>query len=245
MTARGSSPLARGLRDASWLTPDRIGIIPARAGFTQVAERRSRPEEDHPRSRGVYPSGLTTRYARSGSSPLARGLLTGTGTLRRRRRIIPARAGFTRCTGCTRSVGRDHPRSRGVYSGMTRKTAVRRGSSPLARGLRDEKRRVDLRQGIIPARAGFTQCPPSRGSRCRDHPRSRGVYSRCSLRMLSPHGSSPLARGLRGRRDVLRVNNRIIPARAGFTPTRRPHGRSEPDHPRSRGVYRKATRTRT
>ena len=50
-------------------------------------------------------------------------------------------------------------------------------------------------------------------------------------------GSSPLARGLLaqgvGQGDAVR----IIPARAGFTPTATPTPACTADHPRSRGVY--------
>ena len=50
-------------------------------------------------------------------------------------------------------------------------------------------------------------------------------------------GSSPLARGLRGRENSGGRRERIIPARAGFTPVGRYAGPAGPDHPRSRGVY--------
>ena len=71
----GSSPLARGLR--MWRRRYRI--------------RR----QDHPRSRGVYHHGHLTHAAHGGSSPLARGLRLCHIGRERRRRIIPARAGFT------------------------------------------------------------------------------------------------------------------------------------------------------
>ena len=50
-------------------------------------------------------------------------------------------------------------------------------------------------------------------------------------------GSSPLARGLRGWDGGGEALNRIIPARAGFTISRRKIGAAGGDHPRSRGVY--------
>ena len=111
------------------------------------------------------------------------------------------------------------------------------GSSPLARGLPRPGRPIRTAPGIIPARAGFTdhQTPGRRTPR--DHPRSRGVYVRLRRVRESTRGSSPLARGLRGRAPVVLVLRRIIPARAGFTSplTRSPTRRG--DHPRSRGVY--------
>ena len=93
--ARGSSPLARGLRRGRSPRPRWPGIIPARAGFTPDSYSLLSWAEDHPRSRGVYMVTFARVRPGSGSSPLARGL-----RLRRRGpvgavRIIPARAGFT------------------------------------------------------------------------------------------------------------------------------------------------------
>ena len=110
---------------------------------------------------------------------------------------------------------------------------------------------------IIPARAGFTARAPAAGSAPPDHPRSRGVYpsSRSSPTGSPDHprsrgvyvhsqvkrsprtGSSPLARGLRLQVQDPRLAARIIPARAGFTPTTTAPGATRRDHPRSRGVY--------
>ena len=53
-------------------------------------------------------------------------------------------------------------------------------------------------------------------------------------------GSSPLARGLRDRVVVTGHEGGIIPARAGFTQGTKAMGWSAPDHPRSRGVYKRA-----
>ena len=133
----GSSPLARGLPSASFSHGLSLGIIPARAGFTSCGPTSADLARDHPRSRGVYPLRHPAMRRPRGSSPLARGLQgVGQGSAGRRR-IIPARAGFTsrspwrgRCTG-------DHPRSRGVYPRCPQRPAWRAGSSPLARGLRE------------------------------------------------------------------------------------------------------------
>ena len=153
----------------------------------------------------------------AGSSPLARGLLRGGSRARSAAGIIPARAGFTVGVRLVNRLARDHPRSRGVYRGGGDGPLQVRGSSPLARGLPNviEKRAAD--QGIIPARAGFTCSSPRRRSRRRDHPRSRGVYTLVRWIVGNAAGSSPLARGLRGRPLLRPSGVRIIPARAGFT----------------------------
>ena len=91
----GSSPLARGLHEHSRSGPVRLGIIPARAGFTAAPSTRKAPSRDHPRSRGVYPRRPPMRLRLRGSSPLARGL-PGSGWQEvQAGGIIPARAGFT------------------------------------------------------------------------------------------------------------------------------------------------------
>ena len=92
----GSSPLARGLLKREAGVPDVEGIIPARAGFTRGGAPRPGRPADHPRSRGVYATRRAAAWASIGSSPLARGLHDTDAALKALRRIIPARAGFTR-----------------------------------------------------------------------------------------------------------------------------------------------------
>ena len=71
---RGSSPLARGLRTFLLILGLRSGIIPARAGFTQITLQLDVWQTDHPRSRGVYVRNSVGAGRFGGSSPLARGL---------------------------------------------------------------------------------------------------------------------------------------------------------------------------
>ena len=137
-----------------------LRIIPARAGFTATADHPPSPSPDHPRSRGVYPATQNPRRHPGGSSPLARGLRVGLAGIPGRRRIIPARAGFTfrgagsgwpredhpRSRGVyttnvrIRTQRPDHPRSRGVYLRPSACLKASGGSSPLARGLPGESR---------------------------------------------------------------------------------------------------------
>ena len=226
LAAAGSSPLARGLRQARRIHHQQGRIIPARAGFTRPGWRRLLRPADHPRSRGVYWDLWSWRHLKTGSSPLARGLRGSRPRILILVRIIPARAGFTlgpRTGSGTRS---DHPRSRGVYgvSGCVRPRVD--GSSPLARGLPWEAYDDSAGRGIIPARAGFTRPRPWRAPGGTDHPRSRGVYRRKTSWSTSDRGSSPLARGLHWCHPLVRRRPRIIPARAGFT--RRPTAAAPP-----------------
>ena len=214
---RGSSPLARGLQGPNWIRAVTRGIIPARAGFTGPRWPGSPPTGDHPRSRGVYQPGRQSLSLGPGSSPLARGLPIWRRRTTHHPGIIPARAGFTGFRRGLRHRRRDHPRSRGVYTGRTTSSSSRQGSSPLARGLRDRA-------------AG-------RPVAVRDHPRSRGVYTAPGRCAPGRGGSSPLARGLRGGAGPVAQAPGIIPARAGFTHTGGAGGLRRRDHPRSRGVY--------
>jgi len=111
----GSSPLARGLHALGDEVIIVTRIIPARAGFTKRSTPPTRPIKDHPRSRGVYREIRGDLYAALGSSPLARGLPPSRSCDHARRRIIPARAGFTVGLRGLPAGGPDHPRSRGVY----------------------------------------------------------------------------------------------------------------------------------
>ena len=192
-------------------------IIPARAGFTHNRITCANAVQDHPRSRGVYAlralrlSGLhriiparagftgsgTPSRGRPSDHPRSRGVYDGHSLLVNfGHGIIPARAGFTGFRSSFFTVLWDHPRSRGVYSSRTAPPLAGLGSSPLARGLREQDRAPDAEAGIIPARAGFTSQSGARADWTPDHPRSRGVYGRIDAARHRLPGSSPLARGL-------------------------------------------------
>ena len=213
----GSSPLARGLQRIRAHRGDLLGIIPARAGFTWRSPSAPRQSPDHPRSRGVYAEEMRARAGEGGSSPLARGLRSSSRTGKRPARIIPARAGFTIRKSLGSFMTRDHPRSRGVYRHPCTGGGVREGSSPLARGLQMYALYSKPRDGIIPARAGFTYRIVRPVRQSEDHPRSRGVYPHRILPPNRHRGSSPLARGLRTWYLMMKYLGGIIPARAGFT----------------------------
>ena len=196
----GSSPLARGLLVGLVHVALDDRIIPARAGFTPPTPRTTTPTGDHPRSRGVYPRVRRARSRGAGSSPLARGLRREPARQSLFVGIIPARAGFTPTGEWTVQVQPDHPRSRGVYTTPSPAPGPTGGSSPLARGLQGGNDWLAWRIGIIPARAGFTRATARARRPTPDHPRSRGVYAVVPSGLVSAHGSSPLARGLRALR---------------------------------------------
>ena len=132
---------------------------------------------------------------------------------------------------------RDHPRSRGEYSGLLSEAPPGVGSSPLSRGIRRQNGAATKTWGIIPALAGNTRRGLRGVRRGRDHPRSRGEYLVEDPGRGETLGSSPLSRGILSRVTSSRIHSGIIPALAGNTSksTRPPLlGR---DHLRSRGEY--------
>ena len=131
----------------------------------------------------------------------------------------------------------DHPRSRGVYTVLSRLKRTVAGSSPLARGLLFITAYARKKTGIIPARAGFTSECLLWTEPAKDHPRSRGVYRHGDFVNIQGTGSSPLARGLLHQGLPKGSGLGIIPARAGFTRARSSRWFASTDHPRSRGVY--------
>ena len=233
----GSSPLARGTPRPHRPPPRRRRFIPARAGNTHTVSQSAPFFSVHPRSRGEHSRAKRPHCNAPGSSPLAR----GTRSRRERghvlRRFIPARAGNT-VRHPLRSTSRPvHPRSRGEHGPHSVAPVYYDGSSPLARGTPDERRRSLLVPRFIPARAGNTR-RPRRGDRWRPvHPRSRGEHLDARVLDGAAGGSSPLARGtpepLEDRAEVAR----FIPARAGNTRRASKGAASVPVHPRSRGEH--------
>ncbi len=194
----GSSPLARGGLGALRHAPQGLGLIPARAGRTDVRRRSSVSVRAHPRSRGEDLGRNVSDVSDGGSSPLARGGQAFPQPELRDHGLIPARAGRTRRgrPRCARAGA--HPRSRGEDVDPVSAAPEISGSSPLARGGRPAAGKPSGLLGLIPARAGRTTGTWSRSPAWRAHPRSRGEDERPDILRHRGLGSSPLARG--GRR---------------------------------------------
>ena len=177
------------------------------------------PSPDHPRSRGEYDAPKNKCVSVSGSSPLSRGIHGAYGLDGQCFRIIPALAGNTGFSNKD-SIGiKDHPRSRGEYIIPALAGNTRSGSSPLSRGILTSMM--------------------SRYSFLEDHPRSRGEYGLGRLPKAPTKGSSPLSRGIPYIFTWSEWPPGIIPALAGNTDRIRQISANRPDHPRSRGEYRR------
>ena len=233
----GSSPLARGTRARGRDAADARRFIPARAGNTPWAARRSRCNAVHPRSRGEHVIYFTLSPQSDGSSPLARGTLQRRAGLAHPDRFIPARAGNTETSHRPPSSRTVHPRSRGEHGFVGHAMNGSIGSSPLARGTRTVRRAVKASERFIPARAGNTRATPCMSTPTTVHPRSRGEHRPAAAHVVGSFGSSPLARGTRHELATPPPRVRFIPARAGNTSgTVEPRSR-EAVHPRSRGEH--------
>ena len=103
MALWGSSPLARGPRVLRLPQSPRPGLIPARAGTTNLPVTSAAETGAHPRSRGDHRSPRTAAPRRSGSSPLARGPPRLEAHFGHLLGLIPARAGTTAAAKTERS----------------------------------------------------------------------------------------------------------------------------------------------
>ena len=110
------------------------------------------------------------------------------------------------------------------------------GSSPRVRGKRSAFARHTRMSRIIPARAGQTAPPPIKTGGALDHPRACGANFHNVLRRNGTPGSSPRVRGKLVLQPLTQLIGRIIPARAGQTPTNTGAPSSNTDHPRACGA---------
>ncbi len=131
---RGSSPLARGTRQAVGQFSIKQRFIPAGAGNTPNDFMELGTQSVHPRWRGEHNRSALKAMFRGGSSPLARGTPGLLGFKNTLARFIPAGAGNTTVPIKGESSDAVHPRWRGEHQIDDDDEAIADGSSPLARG---------------------------------------------------------------------------------------------------------------
>ena len=129
-------------------------IIPARAGSRSPTRSARRRTTDHPRACGEQRGVLGFTDAALGSSPRVRGAASRASGEVRSKRIIPARAGSSRCSRCVGCPSWDHPRACGEQPEVVSMPLHAGGSSPRVRGAGHDKGSDASAVGIIPARAG-------------------------------------------------------------------------------------------
>ena len=191
----GSSPLARGTRQAIDKAASWRRFIPACAGNSGIGVDTRVDDAVHPRLRGELSYETPCCLSFAGSSPLARGTQFFVPAGIKRNRFIPACAGNSGAWPRLPIRITVHPRLRGELYPAVEKAIIIFGSSPLARGTRLRITKDQFRGRFIPACAGNS-------SRIRRitvhelvHPRLRGELIRSGWRHIVVGGSSPLARG--------------------------------------------------
>ena len=138
----------------------------------------------HPRLRGELLTIINSKLTLSGSSPLARGTLLKLRLISHQIRFIPACAGNS--IWRTLSPGNQlvHPRLRGELFILRTNSSISSGSSPLARGTRQNFESNYPLYRFIPACAGNSHRSLYPYHHNPVHPRLRGELARSRRRSL-------------------------------------------------------------
>ena len=126
---------------------------------------------------------------------------------------------------------------RGEHAAEASSVSAIAGSSPRARGTRDEDRRDRDRARFIPACAGNTSAALASRAMSTVHPRVRGEHLITTTLALNVSGSSPRARGTLVDNPNHSNTFRFIPACAGNTICGSPASSGATVHPRVRGEH--------
>ena len=193
----GSSPRGRGKRQVERRHEGVAGLIPARAGKTDMLMRYLGRQRAHPRAGGENAISIGAGIAFVGSSPRGRGKPYGLPARDRRRRLIPARAGKTAIKRSRSAMRAAHPRAGGENYVDILAGKIKPGSSPRGRGKQAVEGEALVGERLIPARAGKTHARPYPRSPHWAHPRAGGENLVVAGCLLWPGGSSPRGRGKR------------------------------------------------
>ena len=170
-----------------------------------------------------------------GSSPRGRGKQCAADLVGGVDGLIPARAGKTSEANRPGETLSAHPRAGGENSKLQAALNRETGSSPRGRGKLGVCAIGARVCGLIPARAGKTDCGVQFPGRAAAHPRAGGENRGLSRKRRRLHGSSPRGRGKLRRLAPSRALIRLIPARAGKTGTGGSRSVSPRAHPRAGG----------
>jgi hypothetical protein len=131
-----------------------LWVVPARAGSRTDSDSALAMARVHPRTRGEQAGQSACPARDGGSSPHARGAVSGESARQNSMWFIPARAGSSCTSRTSPPTTRVHPRTRGEQWMPGAHVALIQGSSPHARGAGGTGRCGGFRGGFIPARAG-------------------------------------------------------------------------------------------
>ncbi len=156
---RGSSPHARGGRHFWVPFGVMVRLIPACAGRAVTDRKAVMPSPAHPRMRGEGATPPTATLEAPGSSPHARGGRREAVPLPHAGGLIPACAGRATRPSSDERAPRAHPRMRGEGLPTSNDYVAAWGSSPHARGGRQQDRGPAVGSRLIPACAGRATHP--------------------------------------------------------------------------------------
>ena len=211
----GSPPRGRGRPAPVTALVEARGLTPARAGTARRRRRACRAQRAHPRAGGDGGAVVVTDLGFHGSPPRGRGRRVARVSLGRGRGLTPARAGTaTSMTGWCRPAGA-HPRAGGDGAGLVASRNTRVGSPPRGRGRRRVHLRLEIGDGLTPARAGTASTRRPGCRRRRAHPRAGGdgCWVCCADKMYP--GSPPRGRGRPDSIYPAAATGGLTPARAG------------------------------
>ena len=231
----GSSPHARGTRQADHLNRIVQRFIPAYAGNATTLHRPHFWNSVHPRIRGERKTSDLCKQHPDGSSPHTRGTLRGGDRMRGHTRFIPAYAGNAQSPGRTIEGLPVHPRIRRERIVASARNLKPNGSSPHTRGTPRQPAARGRETRFIPAYAGNATRSSLSPLNISVHPRIRGERPSTSSLGSRNAGSSPHARGTLGENKGDPVEIRFIPACAGNAREQCRRGRLRSVHPRMRG----------
>ena len=171
---QGSSPLTQGKRLNRQPTELVRGFIPAHAGKTGRFSYIAIWCWAHPRSRGENRQNCRRARVSAGSCPLTRGKRDFARDELGCVGLIPAHAGKTSSSHCTKTTRQAHPRSRRENVVLAEGVGPAMGSSPLTRGQLLDLATGTRDRGLIPAYTGKTRQSQTRSCDYWAHPRSHG-----------------------------------------------------------------------
>ena len=195
----------------------------------------ARASRAHPRACGENPRIPKFNLNDRGSSPRVRGKRWEEDRWTDPVGLIPACAGKMSGKAPSRNHGSAHPRACGENAKMMAPDKWCAGSSPRVRGKLDQTQCRDLLGGLIPARAGKTFTRQSSRWQEWAHPRACGENRYAQTASANRAGSSPRVRGKRAAGGTHFARTRLIPARAGKTPSALMIWRPTRAHPRACG----------
>ena len=231
----GSSPHARGTRQADHLNRIVQRFIPAYAGNATTLHRPHFWNSVHPRIRGERKTSDLCKQHPDGSSPHTRGTLRGGDRMRGHTRFIPAYAGNAQSPGRTIEGLPVHPRIRRERIVASARNLKPNGSSPHTRGTPRQPAARGRETRFIPAYAGNATRSSLSPLNISVHPRIRGERPSTSSLGSRNAGSSPHARGTLFFIHFRLFAFRFIPACAGNAKTVAEFMRWIAVHPRMRG----------